>query len=100
VSRTEHIVFCLKIGGPSSKPKYYLVTDSEQVLWRKGKKNSCEESEIDLKPDAYKQSEGNLYPWWRAFCIMSQRVNLICELKPLGVGQAKASLNRALSMLN
>ncbi len=26
---------------------------------------------------------------------MGQRVSLLCELKPLGVGVAKASLNRA-----
>ena len=26
---------------------------------------------------------------------MGQRLNLSCELKPIGVGEAKASLNRA-----
>jgi hypothetical protein len=30
-SRAEHVEFCLKMGGPPSKPKYYLITDSEQV---------------------------------------------------------------------
>ena len=31
VSRAEHVIFCLKMGGPSSKAKYYLTTDSEPV---------------------------------------------------------------------
>ena len=30
-SRAEHEEFCLKIGGPSSKAKYSLLTDSEPV---------------------------------------------------------------------
>ena len=56
-SRARHKKSCLKIGGPPSKPKYYLLTDSEEVLWRKGEKNPCEGSEIDLKPNAYKPLE-------------------------------------------
>src|SRR5262245_64576034 len=31
----------------------------------------------------------------RTFCIMGQRLNLTSKLKPIGVGEAKASLNRA-----
>ena len=31
LSRAGHVKSCLKIGGPPSKPKYSLVTDSEQV---------------------------------------------------------------------
>ena len=45
------------MGGPSSKPKYSLETDSEQVPWGKGEKNPDEGSETDLKRNAYKQSE-------------------------------------------
>ena len=30
---------------------------------------------------------------------MGQRVSVACKLKPLGVGAAKASLNRALQLL-
>ena len=30
---------------------------------------------------------------------MGQRLSLLCELKPLGVGVAKASLNRAIQLL-
>jgi hypothetical protein len=45
------------MGGPSSKAKYSLVTDSEQVPWGKGEKNPEKGSEIDLKSDAYNQSE-------------------------------------------
>lgn len=31
LSTTEHLKFCGNLGGPSSKPKYYPVTDSELV---------------------------------------------------------------------
>ena len=48
---------CLKMGGPPSKPKYSLVTDSARVPRGKGEKHPDEGSERDLKPDAYKQSE-------------------------------------------
>ena len=41
------------MGGPLSKPKYYLVMDSVQVPWGKGEKNPEKGSEIDLKPIAY-----------------------------------------------
>lgn len=56
-SRTGHVKPCLNPGGPSSKTKYYLVTDSESVPRGKGEKNPGEGSEIDLKPYTYKQSE-------------------------------------------
>ena len=39
--------FCLKIGGPPSKAKYSLLTDSEPVPWGKGEKNPGEGSEIE-----------------------------------------------------
>ena len=48
---------CLNVGGPPSKPKYSLATDSEQVPGGKGEKNPDEGSEIDLKLYAYNQSE-------------------------------------------
>ena len=56
-SKTRHVKSCLNMGGPPSKPKYYSVTDSEQVPWGKGEKNPDEGSEIDLKLYAYNQSE-------------------------------------------
>ena len=31
LSKAEHVQFCLKMGGPPSKPKYSSTTDSEQV---------------------------------------------------------------------
>jgi hypothetical protein len=31
LSKAGHVKSCLKMGGPPSKPKYSLVTDSEQV---------------------------------------------------------------------
>ena len=48
------------MGRPLSKPKYYLVTDSEQVPRGKGEKHPDEGSERDLKPDAYKQWERDI----------------------------------------
>ena len=38
-SITGHVESGEKTGGPPSKPKYYLMTDSGAVLWRKGEKN-------------------------------------------------------------
>ena len=31
LSKAGHVQSCLKMGGPPSKPKYSLATDSEQV---------------------------------------------------------------------
>ena len=31
MSRAGHVKSCLNVGGPPSKPKYSLTTDSEQV---------------------------------------------------------------------
>ena len=57
LSKAGHVKPCLNMGGPSSKPKYSSVTDSEPVPRGKGEKHPDEGSERDLKPDAYKQSE-------------------------------------------
>ena len=38
-STYRHVESVGKTGGPPSKPKYYLMTDSGEVLWRKGEKN-------------------------------------------------------------
>jgi hypothetical protein len=47
MSRSGHEKSWLKMGGPSSKAKYSLLTDSELVPWGKGEKNPGEGSEID-----------------------------------------------------
>ena len=49
LSRTGHVKPCLKLGGPPSKAKYYLLTDSGLVPRGKGEKNPDEGSEIDLE---------------------------------------------------
>ena len=49
LSKTEHVEFCLKLGGPSSKAKYYLLTDSVLVPWGKDEKNPDKGSEIELE---------------------------------------------------
>ena len=59
LSRTGHVEPCLKLGGPSSKAKYYLLTDSEQVPWGKDEKNPDKGSEIELKA-VYLQTEKGL----------------------------------------
>ena len=46
-SKTGHEKSCLKKGGPSSKAKYYWLTDSEPVPWGKGEKNPDKGSEIE-----------------------------------------------------
>ena len=56
------------MGGPPSKPKYSCATDSEQVPGGKGEKHPDEGSEIDLKPNAYKQSEPT-YGWVTAYLL-------------------------------
>ena len=48
----------LNLRGPSRKAKYSLVTDSEPVARAKGGKNPDEGRTVNLKPHAYKRSEG------------------------------------------
>ena len=57
VSRAGHVISCLNMGGPSSKAKYYLTTDSEPVPRGKGEKNPGRGVKKNLKPCAYKQWE-------------------------------------------
>jgi hypothetical protein len=49
LSRTGHVKPCLKLGGPPSKAKYSLLTDSGLVPRGKGEKNPDEGSEIELE---------------------------------------------------
>ena len=82
-------------GGPSSKPKYYSVTDREEVLWRKGEKHPGRGVKENLKPCAYKHSE-LVNEWWGTFCRTVRRVIVRSKLKVLSTGgEARASLNRA-----
>ena len=46
-SRSGHVKSWLNMGGPSSKAKYSLLTDSELVPWGQGDKNPGEGSEIE-----------------------------------------------------
>ena len=57
-STTGHEKPCGKPGGPPPKPKYSLVTDREAVRGRKGEKDPGRGVKENLKPCAYKQSEG------------------------------------------
>ena len=47
LSRAGHVKSCLNIGGPPSKAKYSLLTDSEPVPWGKGEKHPDKGSETD-----------------------------------------------------
>ena len=82
-------------GGPSSKPKYYLVTDREEVLWRKGEKNPGRGVKMILKPCVYKHRKtvngrsGTFCRMVRRVCVTGKVKHLRCE------AVAKASLNRA-----
>ncbi len=53
-----HVKRGLNPRGPSRKAKYSLVTDSEQVARAKDEKNPYKGREKNLKPHAYKRSEG------------------------------------------
>ena len=57
LSTTGHVKPCGKLGGPSSKAKYHLMTDSELVPRGKGEKNPGRGVKENVKPCAYKQSE-------------------------------------------
>ena len=56
-SKAGHVLSCLNMGGPSSKAKYYWLTDSEPVPWGKGEKNPVEGSEIEPE-SVYVQAVG------------------------------------------
>lgn len=47
MSRTGHVMSCLKMGGPSSKAKYFWLTDSEPAPWEKGERNPGKGSETE-----------------------------------------------------
>ncbi len=58
LSKTRHVEVRPNLGGPSPKAKYSLVTDSEAVARAKGGKNPDKGRIVNLKPHAYKRSEG------------------------------------------
>ena len=49
------------MGGPPSKPKYSLETDSEQVPWGKGEKNPDKGSEIDTETECLQAVEASIW---------------------------------------
>ena len=61
MSKARHEKSCLNIGGPPSKPKYYLMIDSEQVLWRKGEKNPGKGSEIEPETNCLQAVGADLF---------------------------------------
>ena len=82
-------------GGPSSKPKYYSVTDREEVLWRKGEKHPGRGVKENLKPCVYKHRKF-INERSGTFCRMVRRVNVTGKVKHLRCeAVARASLKRA-----
>ena len=66
MSKAGHVESCLNMGGPSSKAKYTLPTDSEPVPWGKGEKNPGEGSEIEPETvcvQAVGARKGDLVPF-------------------------------------
>ena len=61
MSKAGHVKSCLNMGGPPSKPKYSLTTDSEQVPWGKGEKNPDEGSEIDTETECLQAVGADLF---------------------------------------
>ena len=60
LSRTGHEKSCLNLGGPPSKAKYYLLTDSAQVPRGKDEKNPDKGSEIELETINLQTEKGQL----------------------------------------
>ena len=58
LSRTRHVKARPNRRGPSRKAKYSLATDSEPVARAKDEKNPYQGRNVNLKPHAYKRSEG------------------------------------------
>ena len=87
------------MGGPPSKPKYYLVTDSGAVLWRKGEKNPGRGVKKNLKPCVYKHIE-SVNARYGTFCRTVRRVYVCSEVKHLRCGAAgKPSVKSANSCM-
>ena len=58
LSTTQHVKVGPNPRGPSRKAKYSLTTDSEPVARAKDGKNPFQGRIVNLKPYAYKRSEG------------------------------------------
>jgi hypothetical protein len=58
LSRAQHVKVGPNPGGPSPKAKYSLATDSEPVARANDGKNPDKGRSVNLKPHAYKRSEG------------------------------------------
>ena len=59
LSTTQHVEVSPNLRGPSRKAKYSLATDSEPVARAKDGKNPDKGRIVNLKPHAYKRSEGH-----------------------------------------
>ena len=58
LSNTHHVKVSANLRGPSRKAKYSLATDSGKVARAKDGKNPYKGRTLNLKPHAYKRSEG------------------------------------------
>ena len=96
LSTCGHVESAGNTGGPPSKPKYYPVTDSGAVLWRKGEKNPGRGVKQNLKPCVYKHIK-TVNGRYGTFCRMVRRVYVCSEVKLLRSGAVgKPSVNSAI----
>ena len=96
-STAGHVKSRGKMGGPSSKPKYYLMTDSEKYCEGKVKSTPGGEWKRTWNP-ALTSCRSTFLVWLRTFCRTGQRVTLSSKVKHLRCGAvAKASLKWASS---
>ena len=58
LSKTQHVKVSPNLRGPSRKAKYSLATDSAPVARANDGKNPYKGRIVNLKPHAYKRSEG------------------------------------------
>ena len=80
LSRTGHEKSCLNLGGPPSKAKYYLLTDSVLVPWGKGEKNPDKGSEIDFetmylqnRSEEHRLNSSHGYISYAVFCLKKKK---------------------------
>ena len=79
-STIGHVESDGNVGGPPSKPKYYLMTDSGAVLCRKGEKNPGRGVKKNLKPYVYKHIK-HVKVRYGTFCRTVRRVIVCSEVK-------------------
>ena len=99
LSTYGHVESVGNTGGPSSKPKYYPMTDSGEVPWGKGEKNRGSGVKKNLKPYVYKHTK-SVKARCGTFCRMVRRVIVCSKVKDLRSGaEGKPSVKSTYSCM-